>query len=392
MKLVEEGKIDLDVPVQRYLESWNIPETEFNIDGVTVRRLLSGTAGMPLGDIDERYSPATENIPTLRQTLSRNALLFQEPGSSFSYSNTGFNILELLIEELSRRDFSEYMEKEILKPLGMERASFQWRDDFSPPVATGYGNGGEALPVYVYPYNAAGDLFGTLEDIAHFAAAGMTRFAPWHRGVLSSETVESMYTVEANMSSYYRFVFDGYGFGHFIEYLEGENSRHKAVSHGGQGAGWMTDFHLIPSTGDGIVILSNSQRTWPGFAHILSDWAKWNGFVSIGMGAILTVQKIAWVLITLTLALLLWQVGEIVEGTIAGSRRLKLSPRPATALRWTQLTAAFIFLGAFLGIQSLEYWFIDSVLPVATNWIDFTLLLAAGVLGAGFFLPREESR
>ncbi len=61
------------------------------------------------------------------------------------------------------------------------------------------------------------------------------------------------------------FAADAYGFRHFIETLP---DRRRAVWHGGQGHGWMTHFHAIPESGDGIVILTNSQRSWPFMSRV----------------------------------------------------------------------------------------------------------------------------
>lgn len=396
MKLVEKNLIDLDAPVQKYIDTWEIPETEFAEEGVTVRRLLSGSSGMPLGTIGKYYSPTAENIPSLKEMLSKDAVLFREPGSAFFYSNTGFNILELLIEEVTGSNFAVYMKEEILDPLGMEESGFEWSEDFDPPVAKGYGMRGEVIPVYVYPDKAAGGLFATLDAVARFASAGMTEFTTRYRDVLDPGTIEEMYNPRTSMSGYYSFVFDGYGLGHFIEYLPGENAGSegratagvtKVVSHGGQGTGWMTDFHFIPETGDGIVILSNSQRTWPGFGYILSDWANWLGFNSIGMGTIVLVQKWAWVTIVLGLSALLWQSLRLLEGLVLGTRRFAPRAKEYRLLRSLQGFFAVLCAVLFLWIMSLDYWFMDSVLPIAGGWLNFVDLYAAFVLAGSALFP-----
>lgn len=91
------GLVGLDDPVRQYLGNWELPESEYSEQEVTVRRLLSNSAGMPLGTIGVEYSPQSD-VPSLRDTLAHKARLIREPGSGFLYSNTGFNLLELLIE------------------------------------------------------------------------------------------------------------------------------------------------------------------------------------------------------------------------------------------------------------------------------------------------------
>ena len=282
LKLTEQNKIDLDEPVIEYLDDWEFPESEFNEKNITVRHLLSHRAGLPLGDIFNIYSPEKE-MPSLKECLEKEAYLIREPGASFMYSNTGYNLLELLIEEVTDRDFAEYMENEVLIPLGMNNSSFNYSEDFNPPVPYGYDLKGKAVPVYVYPEKGSGGLFATVKDIGAFVCAGMPDFS--QNRVISAESIDMLYAPLADRLGIYSLVFDSYGLGY---YLEGLNGGITAAAHGGQGTGWMTHFHSVPETGDGIVIMTNSQRSWPLFAYILSDWAKWNGFDSLGMSRIIT--------------------------------------------------------------------------------------------------------
>jgi CubicO group peptidase (beta-lactamase class C family) len=259
---------------------------------------------MPLGTVgpEASYAPE-EKMPTLKEYLSKEAVLKQEPGLSFSYSNVGFNLLELMIEEVTGRDFAEYMEEEVLISLGMKNSSFNWNKKWEPAVPNGYDLKGNPIPVYVYPDKAAGNLFATVKDIATFITAGMTDFSK--QKVLNSQSINKLYSPVVDLSGEYGLAFDSYGLGHFIEKLSNGN---KAVSHGGQGSGWMTHFHFLPETGDGIVILTNSQRSWPVFSYILSDWAEWSGISSVGMEQIIRGQKVLWIFIGLFLFILLWQV------------------------------------------------------------------------------------
>ena len=174
MRLVEQGLVDLDAPVQQYLGDWQLPDSAFNSEGVTVRRLLSASAGMPLGTIGEavEYIPQSE-MPSLPDFLTAEARLIQEPGTAFMYSYAGFNLLELLIEKVTGRDFSAYMEDEILIPLGMSQASFQWNTAIANSLPMGYDLHSETVQPYVYPARASGGLFANVEDITRLVSAEM---------------------------------------------------------------------------------------------------------------------------------------------------------------------------------------------------------------------------
>jgi len=375
MKLVERGKVDLDTPVVEYIDNWKFPESKFSAEEITVRNLLTHSSGLPLGTIGVIYDPE-EKIPSLRDKLSEQAVLDREPGRSFVYSNTGFNVLELLIENVTGRGFSEYMEEEIFLPLGMEKSSFTWSEGFDPPVPFGYDLGGNPIPVYVYPDKASGGLFSTAEDIATFISAGMTDFSDSPDGVLSPESVKKLYSPNTKPTGFLGIGFDHYGLGYLIEEL-GEV---KAVAHGGQGTGWMTHFHAVPETGDGIVILTNSQRSWPFFANVLTDWGKWNGLPSLGISTLLLAQKVLWGVIGLLFLVLSWQVWRIGWGFYNGRRGFSLLAVISSLSGLVQLGVSFALFGILVWAINQDYLALTSVFPMTSNWLGYSLLSAGVVL------------
>lgn len=389
MKLVQEGVIELDRPVSDYITSWEIPESPFEGAGVTVRRLLSGNAGMPLGTIGVHYPPRTP-MPALQEILTRDAVLMKKPGSGFYYSNTGFNILELLIQEVTGRPFAQYMTDEIMEPLGMKTASFLWQAGWDPPVPTGYSPEGEPVPVYVYPHKAAGGLFATIDDIAAFVTAGMPLYRRHGRQLLKESGIAEIYKDQTPLSGYYQLVFDGYGFGHFTEELAGGL---RAVSHGGQGSGWMSHFHSIPETGDALIILSNSQRTWPFFSIILEEWSRRLGVGPVGMGLIHQsgiAIRIAAALLTLLLLLLLYR---IIRSWKRGERRLSPLGREACLRRGGLFLLGTALITAVLWAATRDYFFLTSVYPLASGYLGGGLT-AAGLLScfAALFTPPPRRR
>jgi CubicO group peptidase (beta-lactamase class C family) len=161
MRLVESGRVDLDAPVSRYLTRWKLPESLYDDDLVTVRRLLSHTAGLTdgLGFGDYR---ADEILPSLEESLEnprasngRKAVIAvgQEPGKTFLYSGGGYLILQLMIEEVSGQRFEIFIDDAILKPLGMVRSSFKYIGD----IANTSGSfDKEGKPAPQFKYAAAG--------------------------------------------------------------------------------------------------------------------------------------------------------------------------------------------------------------------------------------------
>jgi len=385
IRLVELGEIELDDPVHRYLISWEFPESEFDTDRVTIRHLLSHSSGLPLGTIGLEYAPG-EQKPSLRESLTREVHFVQEPGKSFIYSNVGFNLLELLIEDVSGRSFADFMEEEILFPLGMNNSSYKWREDFSTSVPNGHKLNGEPVSVYVYSDKAAGGLFASTDDIARFVASGMLNEFYSEENILTQNSIRELYSPVIDMADIYAFVADYYGLGHFIETMP---VGQKAVFHGGQGNGWMTHFHLVPETGDGIVILTNSSRSWPLISHILSEWAEWSGYGSVGMGLITKAITGLWILIGLILTISAWQVFRVSRNSVKGKRKLDLNVMGYSGFQYVQLTLGIVLLSFMIWSVTREFLIIASLFPGVSGWVmgslsfvAFTLILSA-VFSAG---------
>ncbi|HQK54267.1 MAG TPA: serine hydrolase domain-containing protein [Sedimentibacter sp.] len=374
MRLWEKGLIDLDAPVSQYLKSWQFPLTDYRIEKITVRQLLSHTAGMPLGDFTNIYSPG-EAMPSNRDVMSGEAVLMREPGTGFSYSNTGYNLLEILIEDVTGQSFSDYIRREVLLPLGMESAVFDIDKAVTPYPPTGYNLKGEPVPVYLYPSKASGGLFATAHDIARFAASGMQE-----NPVLSIESINRMYKPESYKIGIYGLVFEAYGFGHYIEKLP---NGMVSVSHGGQGNGIMTHMQAVPETGDAIVILTNSQRSWPFIAYVLSNWAQWRGFPSVGMGRIIWGHYgfcfVIGMLVSASLLVILSLVSTFYQQKRAGFRLLRVS-------------AASILLGILIWCACQEYLFITSVFPILSVWLGGAAFVFSIVLLLSVVLHQWPSK
>ena len=372
IRLVEQGMIELDRPVKDYLKNWQFPENQSLTDLITTRQLLTHTAGLPIGDFYNFYSPE-EVIPSLEESLFKEARLIQEPGKSFSYSNTGYNLLELLIEEVTGQDFADYMDQEILQPLGMHHSSFEWSRRWNPPVPTGYNLSGNPIPVYVYPEKASGGLFSTVEDIAKFVIASMPEFSS-SQSVLTTEAVHSIQSIWVNRIGVYNLVFDGYGFGHYVEILPDGRT---AISHGGQGTGWMTHYHAVPSTGDGIVILTNSQRGWPMIAYLLTDWAAWSGLPALGMSRIILGNHLLWGFTGFLWFAIIWELWNLAS-LVATRKNSKfyLTKKSIPERVFRIGLSIIIFSGLFWSINQ-NYLFITSVFPMSAEWAGKSLLIFA---------------
>ena len=381
MRLVDQGHVGLDDPVQQHLGDWTLPASEVDAQPITIRHLLSNSAGLALGTIGEEYAPGSD-VPPLRNYLTREVERIRPPGSAFAYSNAGFNLLQLLIESVTGRDFAAHMAEDVLRPLGMERAHFAWSDSLRPTVPMGYDLDGTPVPPYVYPAQASGGLWASADAIARFVAAEVAR-PDSARSVLDAASLRTLHTPQIAIPGLFGFVADAYGLGHFIETLPDSGP---AIWHGGQGHGWMTHFHAVPATGDGIVILTNSQRSWPLMAHVLTDWARWSGIGSVKMGRITTATTALHVLIGFLGLMALAQAVRLGRGLLRGTRRWA----PLASTNWRrrslQMALSLGVLTALAWMAAQPYLMVSSIFPRAAGWAGIALfgLACLGFLSALF--------
>jgi CubicO group peptidase (beta-lactamase class C family) len=288
LALVEDGLLTLDDPLAAHVPDWPFPNAGQEADAVTVRQLLAHRAGLQLGTIGLEFAP-DEPRPSRRAHLAEEAVLVQPPGEGFLYSNPGYDLLELLVEEVTGTSFASVAEDRVLGPLGMADAGFAWDEDRAARLASGHELDGSTVAPYVYATSASGGLLATVDDLGQFAAVLVTADAGSTRQ--HERAIAGLLTPTGPLAGPYRAVADRHGMGVFLETLPDGGD---AAFSGGQGHGWMSHLHVLPGAGDGVVILTNSQRSWPLIAHVLTDWAELAGAGTVGMGRIVTATRLLW--------------------------------------------------------------------------------------------------
>ena len=281
MQMADEGKVELDAPVDTYLRRWRLPPTSFDNSQVTIGRLLSHTSGISNHNY-HGWDP-TSPLPPIEDSLSGKTgtgavQVVTVPGSGFHYSGANYAILELVIEEKSGQPYSTYMDSQIFRPLRMSHTQYGLPGDFEKTMAKPYDALERPLPILRYNELAAAGLTTSIHDLAIFAAAGLkdrTGSDPG-RGLIKAETAREMQSPKPNTKWADEDPFGPnpqYGYGYAVRPDQFRDET--GVGHGGTNNGWESLLQIIPSTGDGIVIMTNSSNGSAVIASILCDWRQW---------------------------------------------------------------------------------------------------------------------
>jgi CubicO group peptidase (beta-lactamase class C family) len=262
LKMVADGRLVLDQPVNEILKSWTVPDNEFTRQRpVTLRHVLTHQAGFtPAGYLIPRDSASVPGMADiLKGGINDWPAITVEflPGSKQAYSNAGYCVLQLMLEEVSGRSLHQLAKQEIFEPLAMDHSTFD--EPLTPEVlaraACGHlrkrsaeGQPRTAVPVagkaQIAPA-AAGGLWSTPSDLAKVAIEVMRGWRGEENRLLSTELARQFLTPQTEH--------EGLGI-----QLRGEGPTLKA-QHAGQMVGFICHLVFYPNTGQGAVMMSNSD-------------------------------------------------------------------------------------------------------------------------------------
>lgn len=271
MHLVSEGRLSLDEPVDRRLKRWHLPASRYSVSGVTLRRLLSHTAGLSVSGY-RGWGP-DDLIPTLEQSLSGQTngagavVLEADPGSRWSYSGGGYTLMQLLVEEVAGKSFADYMRDAVLHPLGMDDSSFALTANVLGRAARPYDELGEETPTPRFAELAAAGMYTTVGDMACYALASIGDRRP--AAVLKPHMLELMTSPAPGTGG-------SWGLGYAIQPAgKGFPDGVERVGHDGGSRGWQSFFWVSRSKRDGLAVLTNGSNGWNVSNQVVADWMEW---------------------------------------------------------------------------------------------------------------------
>jgi CubicO group peptidase (beta-lactamase class C family) len=260
MTLVDEGLVDLNAPVTDYVPYFQLMSPH-DPSHVTVHHLLTHTAGFPDDAIQECDSDPNALSGWFRENTEQP--LWSPPGRLFNYSNPGYSLLGLLVEEISGLPFAEAMQQRIFEPVGMTSATYDPSYVYaSNNYAVGHNVAQRGVyPDYVMPDSmvcaterpSGGLTFASVLDMAHYGKMLLAQGSD----VLTVGAVKKMTT--GHIESSLMLPDDKYGYG--LIGLDYKNN--PVISHGGVLPGFLTEMWLVPSHHFGVVIMLNSDTYSP---------------------------------------------------------------------------------------------------------------------------------
>lgn len=242
--LYEQGKLDLDAPVQRYVPSF--PEKGYPI---TTRQLAGHLAGIrhyrgeePL--LNRHFNSVRDGLAI----FEHDSLLFR-PGTRFAYSSYGWNVIAAVLEGASGQDFLGYMTRAVFSPLGMTHTAPDRADSLIPHRTHFYDTdsavGFVTAPAVDNSYKwAAGGFLSSAEDLVKFGSALLDS------GFLKAQSLDLLFTPQKTTTG----EVTGYGVGWFVTT---DKLGHRWVFHGGSSIGGTAVFGVDRDSRIVIAILSN---------------------------------------------------------------------------------------------------------------------------------------
>jgi CubicO group peptidase (beta-lactamase class C family) len=250
MQLVEQGKIDLDRDVNEYLD-FRIP-APFG-KPVTMRDLMTHTPGWQESIKELFVANASELYPLDRYLKKRLPKQIFPPGTTPAYSNYGAALAGYIVSRLSGLPFDEYVDRNILQPLGMAHSTFRQPlpENLKALMSEGYDKASDpAKPFEFVEAYPAGSMSVSGADMAKYMIAHLQNGEYNGVRILKPETAQLMHSRAFGLAP----EMNGMAYGFFEETRNG----HRIIGHGGDTQWFHSDMHLMPDQDLGFFVSYNS--------------------------------------------------------------------------------------------------------------------------------------
>ncbi|SNR80314.1 CubicO group peptidase, beta-lactamase class C family [Maribacter sedimenticola] len=261
LRLATQGKLDIDSPVYKILSNITFDNPWRENNPVTIRDLLNHTAGIEDSRFWQVFSTKSTSTTPLEYLFTKNPSVLKVrtiPGTRFSYSNMGYSFLGLIIEKITQEPYENYLDKNLLGPLGMKNSTFQFTTqkgkNIDRHLAMGHFDNGitqENIPMFLRP---SGQFSTTAKDMALFTKFLMSDGTVNGKSFIDKALLYQMGN-PTSTESYKNGLKSGYQFG--LSYRD----RYGVVGkfHRGNTTGYRATFYLFPEQKKAFFISFNTD-------------------------------------------------------------------------------------------------------------------------------------
>jgi CubicO group peptidase (beta-lactamase class C family) len=262
MQLAENGKIDIDQPLQSYIPGFSINSRFPESGPITARNVMTHHSGLPsnllngsiaLGDNELSLTESAFN--ELVQEIN-SEYVTSPANTTFSYSNLGYGLLGHAVEQPSGQDFIGYVDKAIFQPLGMNTSSFSLTTEIEQLRSKEYRNGEEVEYTWTREF-PAGSLSTNVQDLSRFMMMVFGEGEVDGQRILEAETLAKM--LEPQHGEIPLDIDVQWGLGWWLVPIGLEYAGKNAWHSGGEGM-WNSQLYTLPDHKLGVVVLANSAE------------------------------------------------------------------------------------------------------------------------------------
>ncbi len=253
MQLVEQGLIDLDAPIQKYLPEFTPKVSHANGKTITLRQLMAHRSGLvrepPVGHYFDPTEPSlAETVASLNKTK-----LIYEPEQRIKYSNAALAVVGLVVERVRKQPFALALQEGVLKPLGLQHSAVELPASLEGQLAKGvmWTYDGRTFPAPTFKLGTApaGNLYSTVLDLGRFLSMVFAEGRTSGGVILKPETLKGMFSPQFAKPGEK----GGFGLGFVLSDLEG----HRLVGHSGAVYGFATELAALPDKKLGVAVIAS---------------------------------------------------------------------------------------------------------------------------------------
>ncbi len=253
LRLCDRGAIALDRPVSDYLADFSVRTRWPALPPVTLRHLLTHHSGLPGDLVDDMWGEDPPYFTAIVARL-RDEYAAYPPGYMYAYSNVGSCLAGAVVERVAGESYAAFMEREVLRPLGMGRSAFARRPQTVAGLAKGYDREGREQKEVAIRDMPAGGLYASAVDLGRFLAMLFTDGRSGGRQILSPASAAEMLRAQPStpLDGTFRI-----GLEFFLDYPEFAYAG-RVAGHGGET--YLFRSHVLAAVDHkvGVVVLTNS--------------------------------------------------------------------------------------------------------------------------------------